>query len=117
MHAFWTMARLERLRKLAGEGLSSRQIAKAMGTTKGAVIGKAGRSGIAFKHSPPTMRPKQKPRMKRIWAIAYQDEEIARGTCLEDLCIDVRDMLNREQPPGERLWTKDGVRRMARQVQ
>lgn len=61
MSDFWTPEHVATLRTLIAEGLSSREIAKALGTTRGAVMGKAMRLGLRFKNSTKVAIPKPTP--------------------------------------------------------
>lgn len=65
----WTPATIETLRELAASAMSAKAIGEALGTSKGSVIGKAGRAGIALecKINRPTGLPKvARPRFRKV---------------------------------------------------
>lgn len=49
--SFWTDQKIEDLVRLAGRGLTSKEIAHALQTTRGAVISKARREGVQLHHT------------------------------------------------------------------
>jgi GcrA cell cycle regulator len=66
----WTVERVDRLRALLADGLSTSQIANELGgITRNAVIGKAARMGIGFCviFGKPKQGPKPRDRVRTVW--------------------------------------------------
>lgn len=84
----WTPERVEELKRLIGEGLSSGRIAKAMGgpITRNAVIGKAGRLGLKFGpperggEAPPKPRSAEVDAVLGLWQRGFSSVEIREET-------------------------------------
>lgn len=61
MSDWWTLERIEQLRRLWADGLSSKRIADQMRTTKNAIVGKAHRLGLPSRPSPIRVDPNRPP--------------------------------------------------------
>lgn len=78
----WTPEEIERLRSLAATGQSGREIADALGTTRGAVIGKASRSGIKLSGAGKfvsTWSSEDDAKLRRLLADGCTDSEVAKA--------------------------------------
>lgn len=81
----WTAAATKRVERLWASGLSGSQIAKLMGTTKNAIIGKASRMGLPpRKISQPVLKKKiaRRPKPKPV----FQGTSDAVMALKDDLC-------------------------------
>ena len=81
----WTAAATKRVERLWASGLSGSQIAKLMGTTKNAIIGKARRMGLPLrKISQPVLKKKiaRRPKPKPV----FQGTSDAVMALKDDLC-------------------------------
>lgn len=81
----WTAAATKRVERLWASGLSGSQIAKLMGTTKNAIIGKASRMGLPpRKISQPVLKKKiaRRPKPKPV----FQGTSDAVMAIKDDLC-------------------------------
>jgi len=70
MTVVWTDDRVEELKRLWGEGLTTGEIGKALGVSKNAVVGKAHRLGLKGRPSPikrvTQPKPKQEPKIRSV---------------------------------------------------
>lgn len=66
----WTDERVEELKRLWGEGLTTGEIGKALGVSKNAVVGKAHRLGLKGRPSPikrvKQAKPKAEPKIRSV---------------------------------------------------
>lgn len=113
----WDKKAIEKLEKLIFDGISAKEIAKKFNLTKSAILGKAWRMGLGIPVDPKQkIHRKVSKKPRTIYKICYENEEIKRGTCKSELVIEVREILNFENPPGEKRWTSKEVKMMLDEV-
>lgn len=70
MTVVWTDERVEELKRLWGEGLTTGEIGKTLGVSKNAVVGKAHRLGLKARPSPikrtKQAKPKPEPKIRSV---------------------------------------------------
>ena len=68
-------ARVQRLRDLWAEGVSSTEIGRLLGATKNAVVGKVGRLGLPLRRKPRTVSARPAGDSRGAWANAFYSKE------------------------------------------
>ena len=68
-------ARVQRLRDLWAEGISSTEIGRLLGATKNAVVGKVGRLGLPLRRKPRTVSARPAGDSRGAWANAFYSKE------------------------------------------
>lgn len=97
----WTDEQFEKLKELLKQPLSGSEIARELGITRNAVLGKVHRSGLQFAFKKVNgMKPKARPKIRRTTPFVTPARPLARKAYVEE-------PVPKDAPPSKRLKITD----------